>query len=99
MPRMFGRARQCPGRSRARVEERCQVSGTRVRIRCTYPGPGLEPTEVEFEPGAGLGRTPDMVRARIAELLQTRAYVELPVADGAPIPIHRRTVSEVVVEP
>ena len=39
-----------------------------ARIRCTYPDADLEPTEVTFEPGPELGRTPEEIHARILRL-------------------------------
>ena len=66
-----------------------------VCVRCEYPD--QPPTEVAFAPGAGLGGTPDVVHARIIELLETREYVELPAVGGPPVPLWRETVREVVV--
>lgn len=69
-----------------------------VRIRCIYPGTDFEPTEVEFEPGAGLGLTPTVVLSRILELVATRVYVELPAAGESPIPLWTATIRDIEIE-
>lgn len=72
-----------------------QNEGVRVTLCCSYPD--RPPTEVTFEPGAGLGDAPEVVHPRGAELLASHEYVELPAVGQAPISLHRETVREVVV--